>query len=165
MPRAVCPAQSPRPEKFASLPRRAAFNVKGYYSVILLFRQKSGSRRKLQIWRAVVVRGCVRRRFLRAVRRVAVFAAVRAGVVCADVYARRAAAARALVFVFCPEDGAARELFDQRGVYAACVVKSRTVRGLYPRRSFRASCRAPAPSARARGRARAFPLRWAHGSQ
>ena len=59
--------------------------------------------------------------FLRAVRRVAVFAAVRACVVSADVDARRAAAVRALIFVFCPEDGAARDFFYQRGVYAACV--------------------------------------------
>ena len=60
--------------------------------------------------------------FLRAVRRVAVSASVRAGVVCADVCGRRAAAMRALVFVFCPEDGAACDFFYQRGVYAVCVV-------------------------------------------
>ena len=64
---------------------------------------------------------CVCGGFLRAVRRVAVFAAVRACVVGADVCGRRAAAVRALVFVFCPEDGAARDFFYQRGVYAACV--------------------------------------------
>ena len=60
--------------------------------------------------------------FLRAVRRVAVSASVRAGVVCADVCGRRAAAMRALVFIFFARERAACDFFYQRGVYAACVV-------------------------------------------
>lgn len=53
--------------------------------------------------------------------RVAVFAAVRAGVVSAYVRGRRAAAVLALVFVFFSRERAARDFFYQRGVDAACV--------------------------------------------